>query len=190
MTIATVGYGDITPTNPLEQIFCIVLIAIGSGVFGYSLNTVGAIVQDFQKIENEIKRKLYIINNYLNSKQINKDLQYQIREYLEYFWREMGSRDTEAEEKIIKQLPEALKQSLLLQANKIIVQDSPIFSCNFSQPVVEKTIALIEEVKTTPEQVIFQQEDRDDGAIYFVEKGSVELYIETKADSVTTNKSQ
>lgn len=72
------------------------------------------IVQDFQKIENEIKRKMTIINNYLHSKSINKDLQYHIREYLDYYWKEIGSRDKDEEEKIINQLPEALKQHLLL----------------------------------------------------------------------------
>lgn len=45
-TMITVGYGDITPQNVSEQIYTIVMMAMAGGVFGYSLNTIGQIVND------------------------------------------------------------------------------------------------------------------------------------------------
>lgn len=45
-TMITVGYGDITPQNVYEQIYTIVMMAMAGGVFGYSLNTIGQVVDE------------------------------------------------------------------------------------------------------------------------------------------------
>lgn len=37
----TIGYGDITPTNNMEKIYCIIMTLIACGIFGYSINTIG-----------------------------------------------------------------------------------------------------------------------------------------------------
>lgn len=59
-----------------------------------------------------------------------------MREYLEYFWSESQERDEEAEIKIIQSLSDNLKEKLLLEANKIVLKDSPVFSNNFSEKVI------------------------------------------------------
>lgn len=100
--MATVGYGDIAPTNSLEQLFCIFTVLSASGLFGYSINTIGSIFSELNKHESEIRNKMYIINHFMQKKQINISLQYEIREYLEYFYREIKARDPDQEEKILK----------------------------------------------------------------------------------------
>ena len=42
----TIGYGDITPSTGPEKIYVIILTVISSGIFGYSMNTIGSIFQD------------------------------------------------------------------------------------------------------------------------------------------------
>ncbi len=79
-----------------------------------------------------MKKNLSIINKYLNNKNISVELQYQIREYLEFFWREYN-QDIDKEKQIINQLPDQLKQTLFLEANKIVIKDSPLFIENFSE---------------------------------------------------------
>ncbi len=39
----TIGYGDILPITSLERIYVIILTVISSGIFGYSMNTIGSI---------------------------------------------------------------------------------------------------------------------------------------------------
>ena len=41
ITITTVGYGDITPTNTTEIVFTICMTLITCGVFGYAINNIG-----------------------------------------------------------------------------------------------------------------------------------------------------
>lgn len=47
--MVTVGYGDVTPVNNVEKLLSICTILIACGVFGYSLNIIGAIISDLYK---------------------------------------------------------------------------------------------------------------------------------------------
>lgn len=42
----TVGYGDVVPQTNIERIYVIFMTLISAAVFGYSVNTIGAIFQD------------------------------------------------------------------------------------------------------------------------------------------------
>ena len=42
----TIGYGDIIPSTPKERIYVIIVTVISSGIFGYSMNTIGSIFQE------------------------------------------------------------------------------------------------------------------------------------------------
>lgn len=97
----TVGYGDFIPVNEAEKTICIVIMIFSCGVFAYSMNTVGAILESFN--EDQVKKNLNmsIINAYMTRKNVSKLMKNQIREYLDYYWKEESERDQEAEEKII-----------------------------------------------------------------------------------------
>jgi len=45
----TVGYGDITPVNPLEKVVVVFLTLISCGVFAYSINQIGSIINNITK---------------------------------------------------------------------------------------------------------------------------------------------
>jgi len=51
MTMTSVGYGDITPNNYYEALFCVVTMFIASIIFAYSLNTIGLILEDMNRHE-------------------------------------------------------------------------------------------------------------------------------------------
>lgn len=40
-------------------------------------------------------------------------------------------------------LSEPLKHKLIIESNKIVLKNSPIFCSNFSETVIEKTVTLI-----------------------------------------------
>jgi CRP-like cAMP-binding protein len=68
---------------------------------------------------------------------------------------------------------------LILEANNLVLNDSPVFRDNFSSEIICKTVSIIKEFRCTPEEVIYTEGEIDDGCIYFIEKGSVEMYIDT-----------
>ncbi|KAL4505998.1 hypothetical protein ABPG72_013759 [Tetrahymena utriculariae] len=180
VTMITVGYGDFLPQNQQEQILSVITMMIACGVFGYSLNEVGSIFNNFFQVDREIKRKQILIQKFMSTKNINKKLSYQIREYLEYYWREQAETDYEEKQAIIDQLSDSLRQKLLFEANKIVLRDNQIFKQNFSKTVIEKTVPLILEMKYSPENIICQKGVLDDCSIYFIEKGSVEIVLNPK----------
>ncbi|EAR93584.2 cation channel family protein (macronuclear) [Tetrahymena thermophila SB210] len=180
VTMITVGFGDILPKNDLEMVLSISTMIFASGVFGYCLNQVGAIFNNFFFVDNQIKKKLLEIQKYMSKKNIDSNLQLQIREYLEYYWREQSEMSEEQEQDTIQKLSESLRSKLLFEANKIVLQDSPIFKQNFSKQVIEKTVPLIHQIKYTPESNILKRGVQDDQSIYFIENGSVEVVLDAK----------
>ena len=54
-TMITVGYGDISPTNPDEQLFGIFCMIIGCGMFAYSMNQIGQIIREIEGNLSESK---------------------------------------------------------------------------------------------------------------------------------------
>ncbi|KAL4480344.1 hypothetical protein ABPG74_020860 [Tetrahymena malaccensis] len=180
VTMSTVGYGDISPKNQNEMILCVFTILLACCVFGYTLNEVGLIFSNFFQVQNEIKKKIAYIQRFMSKKNINQKLQYEIREYLEYYWRETSEMNQEQEQNIINQLSESLRSKLMYEANKIVFKESPIFKRNFSKNTMEQIIPLIQEMKYTPETFICQKGVQDDSSIYFIENGSVEVLLEAK----------
>ncbi len=45
----------------------------------------------------EISKNMSVINMYMKIKNVNKHLQYQIREYLGYYWKETSQRNQKEE---------------------------------------------------------------------------------------------
>ena len=65
----------------------------------------------------------------------------------------------------------------MLEANKMVLKESPIFYLNFSDNVIQKTVSIIREKSFSPYQDIYLQNEMGDQAIYFIEKGTVEIYM-------------
>ena len=78
------------------------------------------------------------------------------------------------------QLSDQLREELYIEANKIVLKDCKIFSDNFSQEIIKKTIPLIHELHCTPGQIIYMQGDKTDPTIYFIEKGEVKEFFSRK----------
>ena len=56
-TMVTVGYGDISPSNLYEKLFCIIMMILSCGVFAYSINRLVSILQEMYQKETEFKFK-------------------------------------------------------------------------------------------------------------------------------------
>ena len=83
----------------------------------------------------------------MNNKRISEQLQFEIKEYLVYYWQEKLNRDPEKENNIINQLNDSLKITLLKESNKMILKDSQLFRNRFSEETINKTIPLIKGFK-------------------------------------------
>jgi len=71
VTIATVGYGDITPTNAVEAEANILIILIGVTFYSYIVSRVTTIFNASQEVEQSVQREKEI-EDFINKK-INTD---------------------------------------------------------------------------------------------------------------------
>jgi hypothetical protein len=83
-TMATVGYGDITPQTNLEKVYSILGMLIACGFTAYIIGSIGSIFNRSNIMANEIKLKSFHINQFLRNKEIPNDMRMRIMSYLEY----------------------------------------------------------------------------------------------------------
>ena len=154
-TMMTVGYGDITPTNPSEILFAIVAIIVGCAVFGYNMNSIGMILQKIYKEDNDFKENVMIMNNFMERKKIDKDLNMRVREYLKFLWNEKKTQHNKEELEIINSLNSNLKEELLLEAYGGFFKAFPMFYHNFTEKTLKKMVSFMKEVKFVPGDNVF-----------------------------------
>ena len=65
----------------------------------------------------------------------------------------------------------------MLESNRVVLKESEIFHGNFSEGLISKTVSIIREYKSTPQEVIFLSGDRDDSSLFFIKKGQVEIFM-------------
>lgn len=78
----TVGFGDIAPTNELEILLCIMSMLIACVVFAYAINEFGMVLEKLKAEKEEINKNMYAINDWMDKKSVDPNLQYVVREYL------------------------------------------------------------------------------------------------------------
>jgi hypothetical protein len=112
--MVTVGYGDIVPTNLLEIVVATVFVLITCGMFAFTLNSIGQIVAGMNAEHVKKNEVLQALNKYMKSRKVSMSLQYSIREYVEYYFKESLDDQRATEERIFSILSETLKKQLLL----------------------------------------------------------------------------
>ncbi|EAR89993.2 cyclic nucleotide-binding domain protein (macronuclear) [Tetrahymena thermophila SB210] len=175
VTMTTVGYGDIVPATNTEFIVSIGIMLFACGIFAYNVNAIGAILDEFYRQKRIIDEKMAVINAYMSRHNINLNLRYQIRDYLENFWIQSAEKHEEMESMIINDLPKYLQKNLIEEVNHVVLKKSPIFRKNFSRNVCMRLSHILKEVHYPPNQLICSKDTQDDNSIYFIRNGTVQI---------------
>ncbi|CAD8055062.1 unnamed protein product [Paramecium sonneborni] len=189
VTMFTVGYGDLTPQSDLEYTICIIFIMIFSIQLPYSVNTVGTIIDEISKYSEQKLQKLRIINTYMTKKKISFQLQFQIREYLNYYWEMENTQQSNEEQVIIEQLSEQLREQLMVEANSVVLNNCSLFKNNFSQEFKKALVKKIRSISIQPENIIDYSTEPDayqNAYLTFVESGEVEVQLSDQIFSLGT----
>ena len=182
VTMNTVGYGDIVPKNEIETIYSIFFIYFACGMFGYTINCIVNIFQDLNKEKKEFEKNLSFLNAYLKKKNVNGELSTRIRNYFEYAWKEEVNENKEEEKKILEKLSQNLKEEILFEGHKYILNKMPFLTENFSEDFQRKLICVIDENRYIPNEIIYLKGDYEDLRIYFIVKGEIEIFLETRGE--------
>lgn len=182
ITLNTVGYGDITPINEYEIVFCIIFVVIGCMMFAYTLNCFGTIFYSFYKKDREFKEELFLINNFMQTKEISHSSQIKVRKYLEHNLRAEKQNNFENARKVFEKLSKSLKHELLLEANGPIVDKINVFTSNFSKECLKEIVNIMKEENLPPGEIIFQPNDYKNKDLFFIKKGSIQIFVENNTE--------
>ena len=108
----TLGYGDIVPVTTLEKIYVISITFISCGVFAYSVNTIGSIIQEITKKSTDFKSKMSLLSSHMRNRNLSNILQIRVKKYFQYLHSEQ-LKDNEDGQNLLNQCPSSLKKEVL-----------------------------------------------------------------------------
>jgi hypothetical protein len=82
--MAAVGYGDILPITRSEMLYAMIAMIISSGIFAYTVNSIGSIVSSFNELSAQYRERMTYINQFMVTKEMPSDLRMKTRRYLDY----------------------------------------------------------------------------------------------------------
>ena len=169
-TIATIGYGDVTPVTPLQTVFTIVVEVIGAGLYGYVIAIFASLIANLDSARRKFSEQIDEINTFMRFRKIPPHLQKQIRNYYDYLWE---SRRGYNEAHVLADLPDALKLKVSIFINKSMLEKVPIFE-GAGDALVEELLMHLKPTIFTPGDYVFRSGDIAD-CMYFVNSGRVEV---------------
>ncbi|CAD8059019.1 unnamed protein product [Paramecium primaurelia] len=183
MTMVTVGYGDITPKNQTEMIFCDIAMFLSSCVFAYSMNSIGIILKNINDKKVNYKKRAIILNQYMKKNDISNHIQDKVRNYLKYQIENEYNEIQKDAIKILKQLPKGIEQEISQNINNRILQKIKVFD-QFTKWTKSELIDKIELVSYTPGEYIYHQDTNQNIEIYYVYQGSVDIVEEQSQQNI------
>merc|ERR1712176_1589302 len=82
MTLTTVGYGDITPQNVLEYVFCNVYMLVAGFVWAYIVGSVVSLLSTLDPYGARFKQCMDELNALMDGRNLPKSLRGRLREYM------------------------------------------------------------------------------------------------------------
>ena len=125
-TLATVGYGDIRPTNDSEIIIAIAWMAFGLCFFSYTLGVLSSMLLSQNSKEIALNKKLLAVDEFIKEEKLPKELKNDMKEALKYS-NEKSGFDWADKQNIFEELPAELRYEVAIKLHSGAVLGFPFF---------------------------------------------------------------
>lgn len=180
-TLATVGYGDITPNTPSQMIFAVGVMFLGVGMYGYIIGNIANVIANIDAAKSKHLEKMEEINNFIRYRDIPATLQQKIRSYYHYIWE---SRHGFNETSVVDELPMGLRVQVAMHLNRNILEKVSIFQ-GASERMLEELVVNLKAVVAPPKDPIFRCGEIGD-KMYFISSGQVAIVSEDEKTTYAT----
>jgi voltage-gated potassium channel len=180
-TMATVGYGDITPKNEIQMLFAMVVMICGAGVYGYIIGNIATIIAKRDPAKASYLEQMERITAFMNYRGVPDALQKRVRSYFTYLWQQRLGYD---ENTILSTLPLGLRRELALSLVGEIIEKVPLFR-EASESFIREVAMHLRPMVCTPGDFIFRAGDvaRD---MFFVARGRLEVIAQDGTTVIAT----
>jgi len=169
-TLATVGYGDVTPANDVQRIYAIVVMLLGVGTYGFVIGNVASILSNLDPGRTSFLQRMEQLSAFMSYRNIPPDLQRRIGDYYRYVWRERLDHD---ETRLLERLPPGLRTAVALHLKRDLLQAVPSFS-GASESFLKEIALEMKPSLYLPGDTVVRAGERG-REMYFISRGSVEV---------------
>lgn len=151
-TLTTIGYGDITPTNTIGRIYTMFIMVTGVGVYGIVIGNISRIFAESARYKEQTREKFQELSLFMKHYHIPERLQSAVFNYYNHlFSKHLSDND----QKIIGELPHALKQELQTYMNMKLIRNLPVFKFS-SQACLREVAGALEQHYFGPNDTIIR----------------------------------
>jgi len=122
MTITSIGYGDIVPTDTSEQVVGLFLMVIAGIQWASAIGTLCSVIGDTEE-RKQFKEDLDVLNTHLSENEVEATLRQRLREFLH---QSASLRRHRAIVPVLEQMSPQLKEDLVAQTNGHWIQSIKI----------------------------------------------------------------
>ncbi len=169
-TVATIGYGDVTPTTTPQMLYAMFVMLIGVGVFSYAIGAVAGLLTSLDAAKIEFRDKLNRVHVFLDYHAVPSALRGRILAYYRHLWE---SRLAWGDDRLMADLPAGLRVDLALYLHRNILEKVPFLNGASDELLRDLALAL-KPVVCTPGEVIFWRGSQG-SSMYFVDEGEVDI---------------
>ncbi len=172
-TLTTIGYGDRTPTGPIQTVFVTVIMLLGAAIYGFIIGNIANIIANIDVAKSQFRERVENVDTFLKYRNIPSDLQKRIHDYYDYLWE---SRRGYEESKLLEDLPQSLKTQVSLFLSQDIIEKVPLFK-NASREFIRDIILNLKPAIYTPDDAIISYGEIG-YEMYFISRGEVDVQNE------------
>ena len=172
-TITTVGYGDIYGRTIKEILFQIILLIIGTCTYSYLISSVSNFIKKINEKSLIFENKLKILNEI---KLTNPYMQESLYEKILRFLRYKKNTEKNKQTYIINSLPYSLRNSLLIEMYKPIINNFIIFKGLENSNCIIQLVTAFKPIYAIKNDILIQEGDFIEEVI-FIKAGVISLEI-------------
>ncbi|KAF1331641.1 26s protease regulatory subunit 6a, partial [Globisporangium splendens] len=124
---ATIGFGDISRTNPDERLFSIFAMITGGGIFAYGITNIVELVSSLTIQETRFRQKMDEVNEYMNARELPMKLRMEICEFY-HNTRLFRESKLNSEQQILSDLSSKLRSKIALSINDQFLRKFPFLT--------------------------------------------------------------
>ncbi len=182
-TIATVGYGDITPdrNDAFAMIYASGVMIIGAGFYGYIIGNISNLLAKRDVAKVHYFEKMDRINAFLKYHNIPSTLQDRIRNYHQFIWNTRRGYD---EETVLAELPIGMKLEVAMHMKREFLDKVEIFRGCGSNLIRELVLSMHSAVFLPGETICHHGEIGEE--MYFISRGRVDVLSQDEKTTYAT----
>jgi voltage-gated potassium channel len=154
-TLTTVGYGDITPSGNVARVYTMIVMVAGVGLYGLIIGQMSSLILQSDKRKEANREKLEALTSLLNYYSVPASVQDQAFDFYRHV---LVKQTSEAEEKVLKELPSALQAELQIYMNIKPLRGVSLFQ-NVSDSCLKSIATELKQVYYSPGDKIIEAGD-------------------------------